>query len=203
VRLTSVGTTRFRSPIGLSGRRLTIYQTSSQDFRRAVQTHPLASHTNNEKLIVTASTNELQAFFSETGAAAFPRDGKIVLQKCAAGEALKPTFGGFDPFGTPWTLFSSTAGSAATDRFSMPRLTGAPYARVRYLAEAFLRTGHIVRFARGSTAPGPEKLYAIEAQDPLPGKPLRRDAAIVLTLYTRDSSDPLPPVPDWWALQNE
>jgi hypothetical protein len=177
--------------------RLTIYPTSSYEFRRLAQTHPLRSHTKNERLIVTASTPELQAFFSETGAAAFQKPSKIVLRKCAEGEVIKPTFAGFDPFGTPWTLFSGWAKTGtSTGRLRMPPLTDAPYVRVKQLAEAFVRTGHDVRYVRGSTAPGPEKVHAVEAQDPLPGAPLRADAAIVLTLYAKDFSNPLPSVPD-------
>jgi hypothetical protein len=77
----------------------------------------------------------------------------------------------------------------------MPPLTGATYVRVKQLAEALVRTGHDVRFVRGSTAPGPEKVHAIEAQNPSPGAPLRPDSAVLLTLYTKDASEPLPPVP--------
>jgi hypothetical protein len=47
----------------------------------------------------------------------------------------------------------------------MQPLTGAKYVRVKQLAEALVRTGHDVRFVRGSTAPGPEKVHAIEAQN--------------------------------------
>jgi hypothetical protein len=177
--------------------RLTIYQTSSQEFRRLAQTHPLRSHTKDKRLIVTASTAELQTFFSETGAAAFERPSAIVLQKCTQGEVIKPTFAGFDPFGTPWALFSGWAKTGtSTERLRMPPLTGAPYVRVKQLAEAFVRTGHDVRYVRGSRTPAPEKVHALEAQDPVPGRALRPDAAIVLTLYTNGSSDPLPPVPD-------
>jgi len=176
-------------------KQLTIYPTSSQEFRSAVQAHPLASHTKEEKLIVTASTPELQAFFTEKGAAAFRKNEKIVLRKCTPGEVLKPTFAGFDPFATPWKLWGS-ANVASTGRLKMPPLTGARLARLNQLAKAFVRAGHEVRFTRGSRAPSADKVYSIESQEPSPGKPLRPDAAIVLTLHTKDSSDPLPPVPD-------
>ena len=176
--------------------RLTIYQASSQAFRRQVQTHPLASHTKDEKLIVTASTAELQRFFLETSAAAFPKDEKVVLHKCAPGEVLKPAFIGLDPFGTPWTLFSSATHLSPTGRLKMPPLTGAPFARLNQVAKAFVRAGHEVRFTRGSRAPSADKVHAIEAQDPLPGKLLRPESVVILTLYTNDTSDPLPPVPN-------
>ena len=179
-------------------KQLTIYPTSSQAFRCAVQAHPLASHTKEEKLIVTASTPELQAFFTEKGAAAFRKDEKIVLRKCTPGEVLKPTFAGVDPFATPWGLLSSALKVSSTDRLKMPPLTGARFARLNQLAKAFVRAGHEVRFTRGSRAPSADKVYAIESQEPSPGKPLHPDAAIVLTLYTKDATEPLPRAPEWF-----
>ena len=63
--------------------------------------------------------------------------------------------------------------------------------------------GHEVRFIRGSKATSAESVFTVEAQEPLPGVPLRPDAAIVLRLYYKDSTAPLPAVRTWetyrWA----
>jgi len=175
----------------------------SSDFRRLVQAHPLSSHTKEGRLVVTASTAELQTFYSQTGEAAFEKRSKIVLQKCADGEVIKPAFAGFDPFASPLSfLFESPENkpsAASAERLKMPPLSGLPFSRVKQLADGFVRMGHEVRFIRGSKATSAKSVYAVEAQEPLPGVPLRPNAAIVLTLYCKDSTEPLPAVRAFWS----
>ncbi len=190
------------------GNRVRIHHSvSSSDFRRLVQSHPLASHTKDVRLVVTASTAELQAFYSQTGEAAFDKHSKLVLQKCADSEVIKPTFAGFDPFSSPLSfLFESPENNpsgASAERLKMPQLNGLPYSRVKELADGFVRMGHEVRFIRGSKATSAESVYAVEAQEPSAGAPLHPNTAIVLTLYCKDSTEPLPAVRTWetgvWA----
>ncbi len=190
------------------GNRVRIHHSvSSSDFRRLVQSHPLASHTKDVRLVVTASTAELQAFYSQTGEAAFDNSSKIVLHKCADCEVIKPTFAGFDPFTSPWSFLfespESNVSGVSAERLKMPPLSGVPYSRVKQLADEFVRMGHEVRFIRGSKATSAESVFAVEAQEPLPGAPLRPNAAIVLRLYCKDATEPLPAVRTWetyrWA----